>query len=70
MEAFHYRYHPLAQRTRSWLRRATYAYQLEAFRDAVVQGKQFVTTTAEAVKTMQLVDAIYQAAGMSPRAGG
>jgi len=48
-------------------KKATYAYQLEAFRDAVVDGKPFITTTAEAVKTMQVVDAVYRAAGMSPR---
>jgi predicted dehydrogenase len=48
-------------------RKATYAYQLEAFRDAVVEGKPFVTTTAEAVKTMKVMDAVYRAAGMEPR---
>ena len=48
-------------------KKPTYAYQLEAFRDAVVEGKPFTTTTAEAVKTLQVVDAVYRAAGMSPR---
>ncbi len=48
-------------------KKATYAYQLEAFRDAVVEGKPFITTTAEAVKTMHVVDAVYLAAGLSPR---
>ena len=48
-------------------KKATYAYQLEAFRDAVVEGKPFITTTGEAVKTMKVVDAVYRAAGMSPR---
>ncbi|MBW1760616.1 MAG: gfo/Idh/MocA family oxidoreductase [Deltaproteobacteria bacterium] len=48
-------------------KKATYAYQLEAFRDAVVDAKPFITTTAEAVKTMQVVDAVYRAAGMDPR---
>lgn len=48
-------------------KKPTYAYQLEAFRDAVVAGKPFPTTTADAVKTMTLVDEIYRAAGMSPR---
>ena len=48
-------------------KKATYAYQLEAFRDAVVHGKPFTTTTSEAVKTMKVVDAVYRAAGMSPR---
>lgn len=48
-------------------KKATYAYQLEAFRDALVHGKPFITTTAEAVKTMKVVDAIYRSAGMQPR---
>ncbi|MFW2389222.1 MAG: Gfo/Idh/MocA family protein [Polyangiales bacterium] len=48
-------------------KKATYEYQLEAFRDALVHGKPFITTTAEAVKTMKVVDAIYQSAGMQPR---
>jgi predicted dehydrogenase len=48
-------------------KRPTYTYQIEAFRDAVVDGKPFFTTTAEAVKNMQVVDAIYRAAGMRPR---
>ncbi|MGB8222174.1 MAG: Gfo/Idh/MocA family oxidoreductase [Polyangiales bacterium] len=48
-------------------KRPTYTYQLEAFRDAVVDGKPFFTTTAEAVKNMRVVDAVYRAAGMRPR---
>jgi predicted dehydrogenase len=56
----------------SWIkekfpRKPTYAYQLEAFRDAVLDGKPFLTTTAEAVKNMRVIDAVYRAAGMSPR---
>lgn len=67
-------FHGLKWRTAggSWTKekfpkKPTYAYQLEAFRDAVVDGKPFITTTAEAVKNMQVVDAVYRAAGMSPR---
>ncbi|MCZ6807946.1 MAG: Gfo/Idh/MocA family oxidoreductase, partial [Deltaproteobacteria bacterium] len=45
-------------------KKPTYAYQLEAFRDAVVDGKPFITTTGEAVKTMKVIDAVYRAAGM------
>jgi len=48
-------------------KKATYTFQLEAFRDAVVAGKPVLTSTAEAVKNMQAVDAIYRAAGMRPR---
>jgi len=48
-------------------KKPTYEYQLEAFRDAVVDGKPFVTTTADAVHTMRVIDAVYRAAGMQPR---
>ena len=48
-------------------KKPTYEYQLEAFRDAVVDGKSFITTTGEAVKTMKVIDAVYRAAGMQPR---
>jgi predicted dehydrogenase len=51
----------------SFPKRPTYEYQLEAFRDALVDGKPFITTTAEAVKTMKVIDAVYRAAGMQPR---
>lgn len=56
----------------SWIKekfpkKATYAYQLEAFRDAIVDGKPFVTTTNEAVKNMNVIDDVYRAAGMQPR---
>ncbi len=50
-----------------FLKKPTYEYQLEAFRDAVVDAKPFLTTTAEAVKNMQVVDAIYRAAGLPLR---
>ena len=48
-------------------KRPTYEYQLEAFRDAVCEAKPFPTTTADAVKNMRVIDAVYRAAGMSPR---
>jgi predicted dehydrogenase len=48
-------------------KKPTYTYQLEAFRDAVIDGKPFITTTGEAVKTMKVIDAVYRAAGMEPR---
>ena len=48
-------------------KKPTYAYQLDAFRDAVADGKPFITTTADAIKTMTVVDAVYEAAGMRPR---
>ncbi len=46
-------------------RRASYDFQLEAFRDAVATGTP--PGLDEAVETMRTVDAIYRAAGMQPR---
>jgi predicted dehydrogenase len=48
-------------------RRASYAFQLEAFRDAVVAGGPNLTDSAAALETMQEIDDIYRAAGMEPR---
>ncbi len=47
--------------------RSTYAYQLEAFAAAVLRGEPVKTTAAEAVQNMAVIDAIYSAAGLSPR---
>ena len=46
---------------------ASYAFQLEAFRDAVVAGGPNLTDSAAAVETMQTIDDIYRAAGMDVR---
>jgi predicted dehydrogenase len=46
---------------------ASYAYQLEAFRDAVVAGGPNLTDSAAAIETMQTIDDIYRAAGMDVR---
>jgi predicted dehydrogenase len=48
-------------------RRPTYTYQLEAFCDAVLEGKPVLTSPADAVANMRVIDAIYLAAGMQPR---
>jgi predicted dehydrogenase len=48
-------------------KRASYTYQLEAFRDAVGSGGPNITGTAAAVETMQTIDELYRAAGMDPR---
>ena len=48
-------------------KRASYAFQLEAFRDAVVAGGPNITDSDAAVETMQTIDDIYRAAGMDPR---
>ena len=48
-------------------RRSTYAFQLEAFVDAVDNGTQLPTDSADAVKQMRVIDAAYLAAGMKTR---
>jgi predicted dehydrogenase len=48
-------------------RRATYDYQLEAFANAVTDGAPFPTTATDAIRTMELIDAIYVAAGLPRR---
>jgi len=57
----------LGTRRERFSRRATYDYQLEAFRAAVEEGASFPTTAADAIRTMELIDAIYLAAGLTPR---
>jgi predicted dehydrogenase len=47
--------------------RSSYSFQLEAFRDAALSGGPNITDAAAAVETMTAIDAIYRAAGMSPR---
>ncbi|MCH2203195.1 MAG: Gfo/Idh/MocA family oxidoreductase [Fuerstiella sp.] len=47
--------------------RSTYAYQLDAFVDAVENGTPLLTGPADAVKQMQLIDRCYEAAGLPIR---
>ncbi|TWD82249.1 putative dehydrogenase [Kribbella amoyensis] len=47
--------------------RTSYTYQLEAFAGAVREGKPVLTDAEDALATMQLIDACYRDAGMSPR---
>lgn len=47
---------------------SSYTYQLEAFVDAVQTGKPPATDARDAVATMSLIDACYQAAGLPLRA--
>lgn len=49
-------------------KRPTYSYQLEAFRDAITIGAPFPTDASAAVRTMSVIDDIYRAAGLQPRA--
>jgi predicted dehydrogenase len=48
-------------------KRASFAFQLEAFRDAVETGAPNITDSDAAVVTMQTIDDIYRAAGMDVR---
>ncbi len=55
------------QRTEHLGARTTYTYQLEAFTRLVRDGVPMTTDSDDAVVTMQLIDDLYAAAGMSPR---
>lgn len=67
------RYHRLLLQSRSGrhvervVRRPTYEFQLEAFADAVLRGIEPVTGVRDAVANMDVMDAVYRAAGMEPR---
>ena len=47
--------------------RSTYTYQLEAFASHLRDGTGLPIDTDDAVATMQLIDAAYKAAGLTPR---
>ncbi|NBH11655.1 Gfo/Idh/MocA family oxidoreductase [Amycolatopsis sp. SID8362] len=55
------------RRTEKFPRRATYAYQLDAFAAAVLDGAPVRTSAADAVETMTVIDEIYRAAGLPVR---
>ena len=48
-------------------RRASYAYQLDAFLDAVEHGKPLFTDAEDGVKQMRVIDRCYEAAGLPVR---
>jgi predicted dehydrogenase len=48
-------------------KRATYAYQLDAFVAAVLRGEPVKTTPVDAVENMAVIDGIYRAAGLPLR---
>jgi predicted dehydrogenase len=48
-------------------RRTTYAYQLDAFCDAVLRNGPVLTPPEDAVANMAVIDAVYRAAHMHPR---
>ncbi len=45
----------------------TYRYQLEAFRDAVLDGEPVLTGPSDSVANMAVIDAVYEAAGLPIR---
>jgi predicted dehydrogenase len=55
------------KRVERFARRASYAYQLDAFAAAVLRGDPVKTTPEDAVENMTVIDAIYRAAGLSLR---
>ena len=55
------------KRVERFPRRATYAYQLDAFAAAVLRGEPVKTTPEDAVENMTVIDAIYRAAGLPIR---
>jgi predicted dehydrogenase len=54
-------------RTEKFSRRPTYEYQLDAFCAAVLRGEPTLTPPADSIANMRVLDAIYVAAGMTPR---
>jgi predicted dehydrogenase len=56
-----------ATRSEKFPRKPTYEYQLEAFCAAVLRGEPTLTPPADSIANMKVLDAIYVAAGMTPR---
>jgi predicted dehydrogenase len=54
-------------RTEKFTRRPTYEFQLEAFCAAVLRGEPTLTPPSDSIANMRVLDAIYVAAGMTPR---
>jgi predicted dehydrogenase len=55
------------KRVERFARRASYAYQLDAFAAAVLRGETVKTTPQDAVENMTVIDGIYSAAGLPLR---
>jgi len=55
------------KRVERFSRRASYAYQLDAFANAVLRGEAVKTTPEDAVENMAVIDAIYRTAGLPLR---
>jgi predicted dehydrogenase len=58
---------PRGMRVARFSKMTSYTFQMAAFRDAVVDGVPFPTTPTDAIATMDVLDAIYVAAGLEPR---
>ncbi len=56
-----------SRRVERFSRRASYAYQLDAFAAAVLRGEPVKTSAQEAIENMTVIDAIYRAAGLPVR---
>ncbi|BBZ43411.1 Gfo/Idh/MocA family protein [Mycobacterium parmense] len=55
------------KRVERFSRRTSYAYQLDAFADAVLRGAEVKTSPRDAIENMTVIDAIYRAAGLPLR---
>ncbi|WP_067701513.1 Gfo/Idh/MocA family protein [Nocardia jejuensis] len=55
------------RRIERFTRRPSYDFQLDAFAGAVLHGEPVATTPQDAVATMTVIDAVYQAAGLPLR---
>jgi len=55
------------KRVERFPRRASYAYQLDAFAAAVLRGEPVKTTPRDAIENMTVIDAIYRATGLPLR---
>src|SRR5262249_32912103 len=54
-------------RSEKFPKRPTYEYQLDAFCAAGLRGEPTLTPPSDSVANMRVLDAIYVAAGMTPR---
>jgi predicted dehydrogenase len=55
------------KRVERFTHRSSYAYQLDAFTNAVLRGETVKTTPQDAVENMTVIDEIYRAAGLPSR---
>lgn len=58
---------PDGRRTEKAPKGITYRYQLEAFAEAVLRGGPVLTPPADSIATMEVIDAVYRAAGLPVR---